>query len=252
MKSFDLTGKTALVTGASRGIGEAIALTLAEKGAELILVSRKPDGLQKVEDEISKAGGKAVSITCHTGDMAQIAGLFEEVKKRFKKLDILVNNAATNPFFGEMLAADEGAWEKTLSVNLKGVFFMTQHAANWMKDTGGGAIVNVSSINGIKPAPFQGIYSITKAGLISLTRAYAKELAVHNIRVNALLPGLTDTKFSSALTQNEGILNLVLPTIPMKRIAKPEEMAGAVLYLVSDASSYTTGSCIVVDGGMLA
>ncbi len=252
MVKFELKGKTALVTGASRGIGEAIATAFAENGAEVILASRKIEGLGRVEEKIRKNGGKAESIVCNTGEMAQIDALFAELKKRGKKLDILVNNAATNPFFGEMINVDEGIWDKTLAVNLKGIFFMCRHAAGMMKETGGGVIVNVSSINGIKPAPFQGVYSITKAGVISLTQAFAKELAQYNIRVNALLPGLTDTKFAAALTQNEAILNMVLPTIPLKRIAKPEEMAGAVLYLVSDAASYTTGSCIVVDGGILA
>jgi len=132
------------------------------------------------------------------------------------------------------------------------MFFMSQHAAKMMKDSGGGAIVNVASVNGIRPAPFQAIYSITKAGVIALTKSFAKELAPFNIRVNALLPGLTDTKFAAAITSNDDILKFVLPSIPMGRVAKPDEMAGAVLYLVSDLASYTTGATLVVDGGMLA
>lgn len=252
MKEFDLKGKKALVTGASRGIGESIAKTLAAYGAELILASRKIDDLRKVEEDIKRSGGGADSIACHTGEMEQIRALFEEIKKRHGRLDILVNNAATNPYFGDVLGADEKVWDKTFAVNLKGMFFASQHAARMMKDSGGGTIVNVASVNGIKPAPFQGIYSITKAGVIALTKSFAKELAPFNIRVNALLPGLTDTKFSAALTSNKDILNLVLPSIPMGRVARPEEMAGAVLYLISDMASYTTGATIVVDGGMLA
>ncbi|HPI15680.1 MAG TPA: SDR family oxidoreductase [Spirochaetota bacterium] len=252
MKEFDLKGKKALVTGASRGIGESIAKTLAAYGAELILASRKIDDLRKVEEDIKRSGGSADSIACHTGEMEQIRALFEEIKKRHGRLDILVNNAATNPYFGDVLGADEKVWDKTFAVNLKGMFFASQHAARMMKDSGGGTIVNVASVNGIKPAPFQGIYSITKAGVIALTKSFAKELAPFNIRVNALLPGLTDTKFSAALTSNKDILNLVLPSIPMGRVARPEEMAGAVLYLISDMASYTTGATIVVDGGMLA
>jgi len=252
MKEFDLKGKKALVTGASRGIGESIAKTLAAYGAELILASRKIDDLRKVEEDIKRSGGSADSIACHTGEMEQIRALFEEIKKRHGRLDILVNNAATNPYFGDVLGADEKVWDKTFAVNLKGMFFASQHAARMMKDSGGGAIVNVASVNGIKPAPFQGIYSMTKAGVIALTKSFAKELAPFNIRVNALLPGLTDTKFSAALTSNKDILNLVLPSIPMGRVARPEEMAGAVLYLISDMASYTTGATIVVDGGMLA
>ncbi|HNU91758.1 MAG TPA: SDR family oxidoreductase [Spirochaetota bacterium] len=252
MKEFNLKGKKALVTGASRGIGESIAKTLAAYGAELILASRKIDDLRKVEEDIKRSGGAAGSIACNTGEMEQIGALFEEIKKRHGRLDILVNNAATNPYFGDVLGADEKVWDKTFAVNLKGMFFASQHAARMMKDSGGGAIVNVASVNGIKPAPFQGIYSMTKAGVIALTKSFAKELAPFNIRVNALLPGLTDTKFSAALTSNKDILNLVLPSIPMGRVARPEEMAGAVLYLISDMASYTTGATIVVDGGMLA
>lgn len=249
---FLLENKTALVTGASRGIGAAIAKTLASHGAQVILASRKLDDLKRVEDEIIKAGGKAASIACHTGEMAQIHQLFDEIKNKYNRLDILVNNAATNPFFGDVLSADEKAWDKTFAVNMKGVFFISQQAAKIMKDQGGGVMVNVASINAIRPAPFQGIYSITKAGIVALTKSFAKELAPLNIRVNALLPGLTDTKFSSLMISNPDIMKIILPSIPLGRAAKPEEMAGAVLYMVSDASSYMTGACIVVDGGMLA
>mgnify|MGYP001159185929 CR=1 FL=1 len=252
MDCFSLEGKTALVTGASRGIGEAIARMLASRGARMILTSRKIEGLRCVEEEIRRAGGEAESLVCHAGDVAQIDALFEEIRKRGHRLDILVNNAGTNPFFGDVLSADEKAWDKTFDVNLKGYFFMSQHAARLMQKGGGGAIVNVASVNGIRPAPFQGIYSITKAGIIAMTKSFAKELAPYHIRVNALLPGLTDTKFTAVLTKNPEIMKMVLPTIPMGRFAKPQEMAGAVLYLVSEAASYTTGICLTVDGGMLA
>jgi NAD(P)-dependent dehydrogenase (short-subunit alcohol dehydrogenase family) len=249
---LNFQGKTALITGASRGIGEAIARALAANGAEVILTSRKLEDLKHVADDIIKAGGKATALACHIGEMAQINQLFVEIKKKFDRLDILINNAGTNPFFGDVLSVDERAWDKTFDVNLKGLFFVSQHAAKMMKEKGGGAIVNVASVNAVRPAPFQSIYSITKAGIVALTKSFAKELAPFNIRINALLPGLTDTKFASALTQSPEIMKVVLPTIPMGRIARPEEMAGAVLYLVSDAASYTTGACINVDGGMLA
>lgn len=252
MEMFDLKGKIALVTGASRGIGAAIAKTLAEYGAHVILTSRKLEGLRCVEEEIVKAGGTAASLACHVGEMEQIPRLFRDIEDRYGRLDILVNNAGTNPFFGDVLTADEKAWDKTFDVNLKGCFFMSQNAAKIMQKTGGGNIVNISSVNGLRPAAYQGIYSITKAGIIALTQSFAKELASFHIRVNAILPGLTETKFSAALTQNPDILKMVLPTIPMGRVAKPDEMTGAVLYLVSDASSYTTGICLTVDGGMLA
>lgn len=252
MIDFSLKGKTALVTGASRGIGESIAKTLAAYGAEVILSSRKIEALESVQGDIKKAGGRAHSIACHTGDMKQIEKLFEEIKNRFQKLDILVNNAATNPYFGDNINASESVWDKTVEVNLKGYFFISQFAAKMMAAAGGGSIINVASINGIRPAPFQGIYSITKAGVIAMTKSFAKELAPVKVRVNALLPGLTDTKFAAAMTQSDELMNLILPSIPMGRVAQPDEMAGAVLYLASDASTFTTGATIVVDGGSLA
>ena len=252
MLSFSLDNKIALITGASRGIGEAIALTLAEYGARCILVSRKLESLETVKAKIEQKGGQARAIAGHTGSLDQINQLFEKVKSHYGRLDILVNNAATNPYFGKMTEAGEEVWDKTNEVNLKGPFFIIQHAARLMEVSGGGAIVNVASINGIRPIPMQGIYSITKAAVISMTKAYAKELASKNIRVNALLPGLTETHFSEALIKNESIYNYALQQIPMHRHAQPIEMAGAVLYLVSEAASFTTGACIICDGGALA
>jgi len=252
MVSFRLDGKIALVTGASRGIGRSIAHTLAEYGAEVILVSRKIETLTQVATEITEKGGKALPLACHMGDIDDIATLFETVGKTYGKLNILVNNAATNPYFGEMTGVDAGVWDKTFGVNLKGPFFMIQKAIPLMKAAGGGAIVNVASVNGIRPAQFQGVYSITKAAIISMTKAYAKELAPHGIRVNTLLPGLTDTKFASALMGQDEIYKYVVAQIPMGRHAVPEEMSGAVLYLVSNAASFTTGTHIVCDGGFLA
>ena len=252
MVDFSLKDKVALVTGASRGIGEAIAITLSEHGARCILASRRIEGLEKVKTSIEKRGGQADAYACHTGNLSRISELFAEIDSRYDRFDILINNAATSPYFGEMINADEKAWDKTNDVNLKGPFFIIQQAARLMEKSGGGAIVNVASINGVRPVPIQGIYSITKAGLISMTKAYAKELAAKNIRVNALLPGLTETHFSEAIIKNEQIYTAAVGQIPMGRHAQPLEMAGAVLYLVSDAASFTTGSCITCDGGMLA
>ena len=252
MVEFSLKDKVALVTGASRGIGEAIAITLSEHGARCILASRKIEGLEKVKATIEKSGGRADAYACHSGNLSQISDLFSKIANHYGRLDILVNNAATSPYFGDMIKADERAWDKTNDVNLKGPFFIIQHAAGMMEKSGGGAIVNVASINGVRPVPFQGIYSITKAGLISMTQAYAKELAAKNIRVNALLPGLTETHFSEAIIKNDQIYAAAVGQIPMGRHAQPLEMAGAVLYLVSDAASFTTGTCLVCDGGMLA
>jgi NAD(P)-dependent dehydrogenase (short-subunit alcohol dehydrogenase family) len=252
MVDFSLEGKIALITGGSRGIGEAIAMALAEHGAHCILISRKIEGLQAVSEKIEALGGKADAIACHVGHMDQIENLFTQIEDKFGKLDILINNAATNPYFGELIGAEERAWNKTLEVNLKGPFFLTQHAAKLMEKGGGGAVVNVSSVVARQPGPMQGIYSITKAALVAMTQAYAKELAGKNIRVNALLPGVVDTKFSEALLTTDWIYDAMMKNVPLNRPAQPDEMAGAVLYLVSDASSYTTGTTIVCDGGMLA
>ena len=250
--SFDLTGRIALITGASRGIGQAIAKTLAGHGAEVILVSRDLNALETVAAAIGKDGGQATCMACNTGSLDDIEKLYHKLGAIYSKLDILINNAATNPFFGEMAAIDEKAWDKTLDVNLKGPFFMIQKAIPLMKAAGRGAVVNVASVNGIRPAAFQGVYSITKGALITMTQAFAKELAPHGIRVNALLPGFTDTKFSSVLMKNEEVYKMVIDQIPLKRHAEPGEMASAALYLVSDAASYTTGTCITCDGGLLA
>ena len=250
MKDFNLEGKTAVITGGSRGIGLAVAQKLAQYGARCILVSRKAESLEAAAAGIREMGLKAEAMVCHTGHPEQIKALYEKIVKKYGSLDILVNNAATNPHFGELITADEDVWNKTLDVNLKGPFFMIKYAVPLMKD--GGAIVNVASVNALKPGMFQGIYSVTKAALVNMTQTLARELAPKKIRVNALLPGLTDTKFASAIISSDKILNYALAQIPMNRYAKPEEIAGAVLYLVSDAASFTTGTSLVCDGGMLA
>ena len=251
-KLFDLTGRVALVTGASRGIGEATARLLAEQGAHVIVSSRKQQDLDKVAAAITQAGGKATAIAAHQGDSAALQALVGEIGSAFGRLDILVNNAATNPYYGHILDTDLGMIEKTLQVNVKGYFELSMLAGRLMKKSGGGAIVNIASINGMKPGMFQGIYSITKAAVINMTQSFAKECAPQKIRVNAVLPGLTDTKFASALTQNEQVLKAFLPQIPLNRVAQPAEIAPAVLFLVSDAASYVTGTTLVVDGGYLA
>ena len=249
---FDLSGKVALVTGASRGIGEAIAKLLAEQGAHVLVSSRKIEGCQAVADAIIDSGGKADALPCHIGSMEEIANTFAHIRDKFGKLDILVNNAATNPYFGHILDTDLGAFQKTVDVNIRGYFFMSVEAGKLMRECGGGCIVNTASINALQPGVGQGIYSITKAAVVNMTKAFAKECAQFNIRVNALLPGLTKTKFAGALFSHEEIYKTAIGHIPMHRHAEPKEMAGTVLYLVSDASSYTNGECVVVDGGLTA
>jgi len=247
---FDLNGKTALVTGASRGIGKAISELLAEQGAHVIISSRRQADCEQVARSIVDAGGSAEAMACHIGDLQQIEDIFGKIRARHGRLDILVNNAATNPYFGHILDTGVEAFQKTVDVNIRGYFFMSAEAGKLMRDNGGGVIVNTASVNALRPAQMQGIYSITKAAVVNMTRAFAKECAQYNIRCNALLPGLTKTKFAGALFEDEKFYRHVVSSIPMKRHAEPEEMAGAVLYLVSDASSYTTGEILVVDGGM--
>lgn len=249
---FNLSGKIALVTGASRGIGESVAKTLAAYGAHVIVSSRKVEACEAVVAAIQADGGSAEARACHIGEMAQIEALFAEVEAAHGRLNILVNNAATNPHFGAIVDTDLSAFQKTVDVNIRGYFFMSSYGAKLMAKNGGGSIVNVASVNGVTPGALQGIYSITKAAVISMTKAFAKECAPMGVRVNALLPGATDTKFASALFHNPAIMEKVLTRIPLNRIAEPDEMAGTVLYLASDAASYTTGACINVDGGYLA
>ena len=250
-KLFDLSGRIAAVTGASRGIGAAVAHLLAAHGAHVIVSSRKSEDCQKVVDAIRTVGGSAEAIGCHIGEMTQIGAFFQTVEDKHGRLDILVNNAATNPYFGPIADTTPEAFQKTVDVNIRGYFFMSANGARLMARNGGGAIVNVASVNGVIPGPLQGIYSITKAAVISMTHAFAKECAPMGVRVNALLPGATDTRFAAALVKNPAILKQALAHIPANRVAQPEEMAGAVLYLVSSAASYTTGACLPVDGGYL-
>ena len=249
---FNLDGKIAFVSGASRGIGEAIARLLAQQGAHVIVSSRRLEGCQPVVDGIIAEGGKATAIACHIGEMEQITRTFARIREEFGHIDILVNNAATNPQFCNVLDTDLSAFQKTVDVNIRGYFFMSVEAGKLMRDHGGGSIINVASINGVSPGVFQGVYSMTKAAVINMTKVFAKECAQYGIRCNALLPGLTDTKFASALVSNDAILKTALQQIPLKRVAAPSEMAGAVLYLASDASSYTTGVSLNVDGGFLS
>lgn len=249
MSRFDLTGKVALVAGASRGIGEAIAHGFAEQGAHVICASRRVDDCQKVADAIIAKGGKASAMTLHLGHMEQLELAVKQIDADHGRLDILVNNGATNVFYGPAHECPESAYDKTMDVNLKGPYYLTANAIPLMIKNGGGSVVNVASIDGLQPGKLRTVYGMTKAALISMTKGYAKEYGKQNIRVNALLPGFTDTKIATALKEMPGMDRYMDENLAISRMAQPEEMVGAVLFLASNAASYVTGECIVVDGG---
>ncbi len=251
-RAFRLDGKVAVITGASRGIGEAVARLFANQGARVVVSSRKLEGCESVASALRDAGAQATARACHIGDAEQRRALVDGVLEEFGRIDILVNNAAANPYFGHILDTPEAALAKTVEVNLAGTFHLGQLAGRAMREAGGGVIINTASVNGVAPAPLQGIYSVTKAAIISMTRAFAKECAPFGIRVNAVLPGLTDTAFAAALVRDDAVLKTILPLIPLGRAADPAEIAPAFLYLASDAAAYVTGACLTVDGGMLA
>jgi NAD(P)-dependent dehydrogenase (short-subunit alcohol dehydrogenase family) len=249
--SFDLTDKVALITGASRGIGQAIAETFAAAGAKVVLASRKQAALDAVAEVIRRQGGEALAIAAHTGDLAAIQAVVDRATAVYGGIDIVVNNAATNPHFGHILTADESHWDKILDVNVKGYFRVAKICAESMKLRGGGKIINMASVAGLEPQPMMGVYSVSKAAVLMLTEVLAAELAQFNIQVNAIAPGFVKTNFSAALWGNPAINEAVVKTIPQKRMAEPQEIAGIALYLASPASSFTTGATFTVDGGQM-
>ena len=245
---FSLEGKVALVTGGSRGIGKAAALGLARAGADVVVASRKLPDLEKVAEEIRGLGRKSLAVEVHVGRVEQIDNLVSKVKEEFGRIDILVNNAGTNPTMSQALEIEERAWDSIMNLNLKGLFFLSQAVARVMKEQGGGKIINIASTAGITPDILP-VYSISKAGVIMASKVMAQQWAQYNIRVNTVAPGLTKTQFSQALWSNPDILQAAMGRTPMQRIAEPEEIVGAIIYLASDASSYVTGQVLAVDGG---
>jgi len=248
LDDFSLKGKVALVTGGSRGIGKAIAVGLARAGADVALASRKLPDLEEVAKEIKGLGRKSLAVATHIGRLEEINSLVSRVKDEFGRIDILVNNAATNPTMDQAIDIGERAWDSIMNLNLKGLFFLSQAVAKLMKEQGGGKIINVASIEGITPGILP-VYAISKAGVIMATKVMAQQWARYGIRVNAIAPGLTRTRFSEALWSNPDILSVAMMMTPMGRVAEPEEMVGAVIFLVSDASGYVTGQVLAVDGG---
>ena len=251
MNRIDMTGKVAVVNGASRGIGEAIARGLAACGAELVLTSRRKESVQDVADAIKAEGGKAIARSCHAGHLDEIDELFEFVGGDIGRLDILINNAATNPYFGPATGLTPEAFDKTVDVNLKGPYFMSSRAVPLMAESGGGSIVNVASIAALMSLAGQAVYAMTKAGLVSVTRSFAKEYGSSGIRVNAIGPGSIMTEILKAVADDEEARNKILSRTPMGRIGTPEEIAGVAAFLASDDASYITGQTIYADGGRL-
>jgi len=257
LSKFSLTGKIAIVTGGSRGIGKAIALGFARAGAKVVVTSRKMNDLETNAAEIKAIGGEAFPIQAHLGKMEEINRMVSTVMDKFGRIDILVNNAGTSPSSGTVLNTDERLWETIMNLNLKGLYFSSQAVANVMKKQGGGKIINIASIDGIKPELGVSIYNISKAGVRMITKAFALELASFNIQVNTIAPGPISTKLldshwlhlppEEAKKQREALAKMT----PMGRIGNPDEIVGAAIYLASDASSYTTGAEIIIDGGTL-
>ncbi|WP_022836791.1 SDR family NAD(P)-dependent oxidoreductase [Salisaeta longa] len=247
--SFDLSDKVAIITGASRGIGRAIAEAYAAAGARVVLSSRTQETLDAVAADIEAAGGTALPHAAHTGDRAAIQQLVETTVDTFGGVDVLVNNAATNPHFGPLLTAEEGHWDKTFDVNVKGYWRTIQACAPALGD-GGGSVINVASIAGEQPFPGMGVYCASKAAVLMLTETLAAELADADIRVNAMVPGFVKTKFSKAIWDNERFNEAVLRATPQQRMAEPEELTGLACYLASDESAFVTGAALRIDGGL--
>jgi NAD(P)-dependent dehydrogenase (short-subunit alcohol dehydrogenase family) len=247
--SFRLDGKVAIVTGASKGIGEAIARALAQQGAKVVVASRKQESLDAVAADIRAQGHEATGISAHMGDMDQVRQLLEKTIAVYGGVDIIVNNAAINPVFGPLLQTDLKTFDKIMEVNVKGPMELCKMAHPVMKQRGGGSVIQISSIEGIRPGHGLGLYSVSKSTLIALSKVMAKEWGADNIRVNVICPGLVRTRFSEALTSNEKILQMIIKAQALPQVAVPEDIAGLALYLASPASAFCTGGVFTADGG---
>ncbi len=250
MDEFSLEGKVAVITGASRGIGRAIALRFAQAGAKVVVSSRRLENVQIVADEIEANGGEALAVQAHVGRPDDVAALVARTVDAFGRVDVAVNNAATNPHFGPLLTADEGQWDKILDTNAKGAFRVCKAVVPHMEAQGGGKIINLASVAGLRPSPGMGMYGISKAALIMLTQVLALELGHINIQVNCIAPGVIKTRFSQVLWQTPQIAEPILAHLPLGRFGEPEDVTGLALYLASPASDYVTGAVFLVDGGM--
>ncbi len=246
---LNLEGKVAIVTGASQGIGRAIARALAQQGASVVVASRKQPAVDAVAAQITEAGGEAVGMAAHMGDPDQIERLVRQTQERYGGVDIVVNNAATNPVFGPVVDTDDAVFAKIMQVNVNGPLALAKRAYPLMKERGGGSVINISSVEGLTPGAGLGLYSVSKSALIALTKVLAREWGVDRVRANVICPGLVNTKFSQALISNEHILKQVLARQALPQIAEPDDIAGLALFLASEAASFCTGGVYVADGG---
>lgn len=251
LEKFRLEKKTAVITGGSRGIGKSIAIAFAEAGADVVVAGRKFPQLEETAKEVEALGVRCLPVAAHMGKMEELENLMGAALKEFKKVDILVNNVAINPKFGPVEDTDEALFNKMIDVNLKAYLFLSKMVMGSMEKEGGGSIINISSIEGFSPSYGTGLYNITKASVIMLTKVLALEWASKKIRVNSIAPGLIKTHFSEFLWSNEDPLKYFMERCPMKRAGEPEEIASLALLLASDASSYTTGAVFTADGGYL-
>jgi NAD(P)-dependent dehydrogenase (short-subunit alcohol dehydrogenase family) len=257
LSQFSLEGKNAIVTGASRGIGKAIALGYAKAGAKVAITSRKVADLEQTASEIKAFGGEALVVQSHLGHAEEINKVVDSAKQAFGRIDILVNNAGTNPSMQSVLESDERLWETIMNLNLKGMYFLSQAVARLMKEQGGGKIINVSSVDAFKPEPMVSIYSISKAGVRMLSKTFAMELAPYNIQVNTIVPGAITTKlldshwFHLPPEEAKRQKDMLAQGTPMGRIGDVDEIVGAAIYLASSASSYVSGAEIIIDGAAL-
>ena len=248
-KLFELKDKVAIVTGSSKGIGLAIARGLAENGANVVLSSRSQEAVDLAANQFQKDGLSVLAQSCHVGDQKQRIKLVEKTTKKFGKIDILVNNAAINPVYESIENMSNEVYDKIFNVNVKAIFDLSNLCFPFLKKEKSGSIINIASVEGLKPSLGLGIYSVTKAAVIMLTKVQAKEWGKYGIRSNAICPGLIKTKFSKALWENQALLNQVKNELPAGRVAEPEEMIGLALYLASSAGSYSTGGIYTADGG---
>jgi NAD(P)-dependent dehydrogenase (short-subunit alcohol dehydrogenase family) len=244
-----LDGRVAIVTGASKGIGEAIARALAEFGARVVVSSRKQDAVDAVAAAIRDAGGEAFGVAAHAGDPAQLRRLVDETVARYGGVDVVVNNAATNPVYGPVVDQGADAFAKIMAVNVQGPLELARLAYPHLKAGGRGSVVNISSIGGLTPEPGLGLYSVSKAALVSLTKVLAAEWGPDGVRANVVCPGLIRTKFSEALWGDDRVVRHMMAQQPIKRVGDPEDVAGLVLFLASDAAAYCTGGVYTADGG---